>query len=205
MFSRKAKTVLPKITLFAYCGFLSACAHGPAAPAPTATAAPSQSHPSVARSQGRANGATSPVPSSCDAAVNQGLATFLAQHQGGEAQMDNVMVCGTALLDSIAQQAGSSGAGAHHVIVLSAPVTGGTLVVQVVSNDTLDGVVSGKHGDPVFAFGQAFEDPRPSKIEGVTVLDGVHDVHCSTHRGAQDGYVIVAGQRYPKASCSGGS
>jgi hypothetical protein len=47
----------------------------------------------------------------------------------------------------------------------------------------------------VFAYGQAF---FPS---GGKFVAGVHDVHCSTHRGADNGWVVVNGVKHP-ASCN---
>jgi len=160
----------------------------------------------VAMTCGMAKAATQPVPAACTAAVNAGLAQFVAQHQGvsQSVDQDNVMVCGTMSRDSYAQHAGHSGAGAHHVLVLSVPTSNGPLAIEVVTNDQLDGVVTGKEGDQVFAYGQAYVDPGTIRAGGFTVVAGLHEPHCATHAGADDGWVVVAGQRYPKGGCPSG-
>jgi hypothetical protein len=154
-------------------------------------------------SSARAHAATQPVPSRCDASVNQALVQFIGQHQGGDADQDNIMVCGTMLRSSYAQHATHSGSGAHHVLVITAPTSNGAITVEVVTNDDLDGVVTAKQGDPVVAFGQAYVDPKPIKAGGFTAVAGVHEPHCATHAGADDGWVVVAGKKYPPGSCSG--
>jgi hypothetical protein len=63
--------------------------------------------------------------------------------------------------------------------------------VQVVTNDDLDGVVTANAGDPVFAYGQAY------LAHGYWVA-GVHDVHCSTHASADNGWIVVAGVKRPE-------
>ena len=32
-------------------------------------------------------------------------------------------------------------------------------------------------------------------------MTGVHDVHCATHRGADNGWVVVNGTRFPDIRC----
>ena len=147
---------------------------------------------------------TKPVPTSCTPDVNSGLGQFLTKSQSGgvEAHQDNVMVCGTMLADAIPQHAGHSGAGAHHVLVLQIPTTATPLTVEVVTNDSLDGVVTGKKGNPVYAYGQAFWDPGSQKQGSFTLAGGLHEPHCATHAGADDGWVVVAGTRYPRGGCS---
>ena len=66
--------------------------------------------------------------------------------------------------------------------------------VEVVTNDDLDGVVTAPVNASVFAYGQAF---FPS---GGKFVAGIHDAHCSTHRGADNGWVVVDGVKHP-ASC----
>lgn len=147
-----------------------------------------------------AHASTRPVPSVCNAGVNSGLATFVAQHGGGqESEQDNVMVCGTMTRDSFVQHAGHSGTGAHVVLLLSVPSPNGSLQVEVVSNIDLDGKVTARQGDTVFAYGQAYVDAKPIRAGGQVVQAGVHDTHCSTHAGADDGWIVVAGKRYPKS------
>lgn len=151
-----------------------------------------------------ARAATQPVPSACTPMVNQTLAQFVASHQGAgqEADQDNVMVCGTMLRNSLTQHAGHSGHGAHEVLILSVPTANGSLQIEVVTNDQLDGVVTGNKGDAVFAYGQAYVDAKPIRAGGFTVAGGVHEPHCATHAGADDGWVVVAGKRYPAGTCS---
>ena len=150
-----------------------------------------------------AHGGTWPVPSTCDAGVNQGLAQLIAQSQGAGSSVhqDNVMVCGTALRPSLAQHAGHSGTGAHHLLILTVPAQSGPLTVEVVTNDTLDGVVTANQGDAVFAYGQAFVDPGSRQVGGFAIAGGLHEPHCATHAGADDGWVVVAGTRYPQGGC----
>ena len=64
--------------------------------------------------------------------------------------------------------------------------------VQVVTNDDLDGVVTARVNDPVFAYGQGY-------IAHGFWVAGVHDVHCSTHPGADNGWVVVAGVKTPRS------
>lgn len=148
---------------------------------------------------------TQPVPKQCSAAVNAGLVQFVTMHTaaGQEAEQDNVLVCGTALRASYAQHAGHSGTGSHHVMVLSVPTSGAPLTVEVVTNDALDGVVTARAGDLVYALGQAYVDAKPIRAAGLAVAAGVHDTHCSTHAGAEDGWVVVQGKRYPANGCQG--
>jgi hypothetical protein len=153
-----------------------------------------------------AHAGTKPVPDACTPQVNAGLAQFLSANQGTShsVDQDNVMICGTMLRNSIAQHAGHSGAGSHHVLLLQVPVSGGqSLQVEVVTNDSLDGVVTGNKGDQVYAYGQAYVDPKPIHLAGLTLAGGVHEPHCATHAGADDGWVVVAGTKYPKAGCQG--
>ena len=53
----------------------------------------------------------------------------------------------------------------------------------------LDGVVTAPKGAQVFAYGQAFFD------QGSRFVAGIHDVHCATHRGADNGWVVVNGAK----------
>ena len=71
---------------------------------------------------------------------------------------------------------------------------GNTRLVEVVTNDDLDGVVTAPVNAQVLAYGQAFF-PSHGRFAA-----GIHDVHCSTHRGADHGWVVVNGQQHP-ASC----
>ncbi len=152
-----------------------------------------------------AKASTRPVPRQCTTDVNAALAAFVAGNQasGKEADQDNVMVCGTMARNSFGQHAGHSGHGAHQILVVSAPTSSGVFLVEVVTNDQLDGTVTAKKGDAVFAYGQAYVDGKPIRAGGFTVVGGVHEPHCATHAGADDGWVVVAGKRYPPGSCSG--
>jgi hypothetical protein len=133
-----------------------------------------------------------PVPSTCDESVNQRLADLLAQQQ--ESTVDNVMVCGTTVSPSRTQRGGPHDS--HQVLPLRVSLPGlGTKLVEVVTNDDLDGVVTAPKDAQVYAYGQAF---FPSRSQFVA---GIHDVHCATHRGADNGWVVVNGVKTP-ASCS---
>jgi hypothetical protein len=132
-----------------------------------------------------------PVPASCDASVNQRLADLLAQQQ--QSTVDNVMVCGVTVSPSRTQSGGAHGS--HQVLPLRVDLPGfGTKLVEVVTNDDLDGVVTAPKDAQIFAYGQAF---FPSRSQFVA---GIHDVHCATHRGADNGWVVVNGTKTP-ASC----
>ncbi len=136
-----------------------------------------------------------PVPSTCTAAVNAPLARLVAA--GRPDELDNVMVCGAATRATYFQPARNS-SGSHHVTSVSAPIsTGGTLLVEIVTNDSLDGVVSAQAGDRVFAFGQFYQTSERQR----PYVAGIHDTHCSTHSGADNGWVVVNDARWPRTSC----
>jgi len=132
-----------------------------------------------------------PVPHTCTPQVNQKLNDLLhAQPTHG---VDNVMVCGITASSSRTQRGGPHGS--HQVLPLRVTFPdGNTQLVEVVTNDDLDGVVTAPVNTQVFAYGQAF---FPSQGRFVA---GIHDVHCSTHRGADNGWVVVNGQQHP-VSC----
>ena len=93
------------------------------------------------------------VPASCTAAVNQQLSALVAS--GGSHAVDNVMVCGTTVSPSRTQRGGRHGS--HQILPLGVHMTDGSLhLVEVVTNDELDGVVTAPKGAQVYAFGQAF-------------------------------------------------
>jgi len=132
-----------------------------------------------------------PVPQACTPDVNQGLENLIASQT--KRDVDNVMVCGIAAGKSRVQRGGPHGS--HHVTTLAVKLPNGQSVnVQVVTNDDLDGVVTASAGDAVFAYGQGY------LTHGLWIA-GVHDVHCSTHSGADNGWVVVAGVKTPP-SCS---
>ena len=131
-----------------------------------------------------------PVPTACTAAVNQKLATMVQNRTKG--YTENVMVCGIATGTTV-----NSGGqhGSHHLITVQADLPGlGMKFVQIAINDTLDGVVTAAPGQSVFAFGEGY-------TTGGKWVAGVHDVHCSTHPTADNGWVVVDGVKTPK-SCS---
>ncbi len=136
-----------------------------------------------------------PVPDTCTAADNSQLASLVVA--GRPDEVDNVMVCGTAVRATYYQPARGR-AGSHHVTSVAAPIsTGGTLLVQVVTNDTLDGIVSAHAGDRVFAFGQFYQTTERQR----PFVAGIHDTHCATHAGADNGWIVINGDRWPRGSC----
>ena len=131
-----------------------------------------------------------PVPDSCTPAVNQKLQQMI--HNPPKKYLENVMVCGIAQKTTV-NHGGQHGS--HHIItVLVQLPDDGPAKVQIAINDSLDGAVSAKHGDPIFAYGQGY-------ITHGAWVAGIHDVHCSTHRSADNGWVVVAGGKTP-TSCS---
>jgi hypothetical protein len=134
---------------------------------------------------------TVPVPQNCVPQVNQELDHLLSSNQTHS--VDNVMVCGVTVSSSRTQSGGRHGS--HQILPLRVTFPdGNTRLVEVVTNDDLDGVVTAPVNTQVFAYGQAFFPSRGRFVAGI------HDVHCSTHRGADNGWVIVNGQQHP-ASC----
>lgn len=132
-----------------------------------------------------------PVPASCTSAVNQRLADLIAQQTTHN--VDNVMACGVTISSSRTQRGGEHGS--HQVLPLLVNLPGvGSKLVEVVTNDDLDGVVTAPKGADVYAFGQAFFD------QGSRFAAGIHDVHCATHPTADNGWVVVNGVKSP-ASC----
>ncbi|HVJ07016.1 MAG TPA: hypothetical protein VM554_01395 [Acidisarcina sp.] len=132
-----------------------------------------------------------PVPARCSPEVNQRLTELLASGQSGT--VDNVMVCGVTVSASRTQRGGPHGD--HQILPLRVTTsTGEVRLVEVVTNDDLDGRVTAAPNTPVFAYGQAFFPSRGRFVAGI------HDVHCATHRGADNGWVVVDGEKHP-ASC----
>ena len=132
-----------------------------------------------------------PVPSSCVPSVNLKLEQMIRARPKG--YTENVMLCGVATKTTV----NSGGAhGSHHIISVSVTLPDdGVKLVQVAINDSLDGPVTAAAGAKVFAFGQGY-------IAGGAWVAGVHDVHCSTHASADNGWVVVNGVKTPK-SCPG--
>jgi hypothetical protein len=129
-----------------------------------------------------------PVPAACTPDVNAKLAQLIASHATGP--VDNVMVCGLTTRHSRYQPAGAHGS--HHVHSLLAQFPDGSnQLIEVVTNDSLDGVVTSPAHAQIYAYGQAFFDNTRQ------FAAGVHDTHCSTHRGADDGWIVVNGEKHP--------
>jgi hypothetical protein len=132
-----------------------------------------------------------PVPGSCAPQVNQKLFDLLGS--GQHRAVDNVMVCGLTVSSSRRQYGGPHGN--HEILPLRVTMPdGGARLVEIVVNDDLDGVITAPVNAAVFAYGQAFFPSRGHFVAGI------HDVHCSTHRGADNGWVVVNGVRHP-VSC----
>jgi hypothetical protein len=142
-----------------------------------------------------ASSATDAVPPAhCTPAVNAQLAQLIAEQHAGA--VDNVMVCGTTFGPSRGQRRGPHGT--HQLIPLRIPLPGGgSALVEVVTNDDLDGRVTAPRGAAVAAYGQYFHTTDRQR----PFVAGVHDVHCATHRGAGNGWVVVDGTQYPKRGC----
>jgi hypothetical protein len=125
-----------------------------------------------------------PAPATCTPQVNQGLMNLLNSNTTRD--VDNIMVCGDAVGRTRLQGGGPHGS--HHVTTLAVQLPDGrTIRVQVVVNDSLDGVVTANPGDHIAAYGQGY-------LAHGQVQAGVHDVHCSTHPGADNGWVYVNGK-----------
>jgi len=133
-----------------------------------------------------------PVPGRCTADVNARLGQLI--QAGTRKNVDNVMVCGVTTQPARPQKGGRHGG--HEVLSLRAELTGiGTRLIQVAINDNLDGVVTAPANATVFAYGQAYFDNTGQYAAGI------HDVHCSTHKGADNGWVVVNGKKSPAGSC----
>lgn len=129
-----------------------------------------------------------PAPGSCTPQVNQKLAGLLNSDQHRD--VDNVMVCGITVSSSRTQYGGPHGN--HEILPLRVTMPGGDVrLVEVVINDDLDGRITAPAHVSVFAYGQAFFPSRGRFVAGI------HDVHCSTHRGADNGWVVVNGAQHP--------
>jgi len=130
-----------------------------------------------------------PVPASCSPQVNAKLGQLIAQQS--KQDVDNIMACGVATQKTRVQRGGPHGS--HHVTTIAVQLPAGqTVNVQIVTNDDLDGPVTAQVNDPVFAYGQGY-------ISHGLWAAGIHDTHCSTHAGADNGWVVVAGVKTPKS------
>ncbi len=134
------------------------------------------------------------VPASCTGATNAKIAGLIAQ--GYDGAVDNVMVCGTTFASSRSQ--GSGPRGGHQLVPLRIPLpNGASALVEVVTNDNLDGIVTAPRGAHVAAYGQYYlttDRQRP-------FVAGIHETHCATHRGADNGWIVVNTLRYPARGC----
>ncbi len=162
--------------------FLTACGS-----APVAVSEPQAAKPRAAQR----HSVDVAVPSACSPDVNAKLAALVANPP--DRAVDNVMVCGTTISSSRTQRGGRHGS--HDLLPLSAPFPDGTTkLVEVVINEDLDGRITAPAHVPVFAYGQAYFDNTGHFVAGI------HDVHCSTHAGADNGWVVVDGAKSP-ANC----
>ncbi|WP_446743291.1 hypothetical protein [Silvibacterium acidisoli] len=128
------------------------------------------------------------VPSACTQSVNSKLGGLLSSQTTQDT--DNVMVCGVTVSASRTQRGGRHGD--HEILPLRVTMPGGNVqLVEVVINDDLDGRVTAPANVQVYAYGQAFFPTRGRFVAGI------HDVHCSTHRGADNGWVVVNGVKHP--------
>ncbi len=136
-----------------------------------------------------AQGRNVDVPKQCTPQVNQKLQQLIDDQPRG--YVENVMACGTAV-KTVVNRGGRHGS--HHIITVSARLPNGrTVPIQIAINDSLDGEVSADRGATVFAYGQGY-------IAHGQAVAGIHDVHCSTHRAADNGWVVVNGTKTP-SSC----
>ena len=128
-----------------------------------------------------------PVPARCTPQVNQRLADLIAS--GARRDVDNIMACGVAIERTRVRRGGPHGS--HHITTIAAQLPNGqTVNIQIVANDDLDGIVAAQPHDPVFAYGQGY-------ISHGFWAAGIHDVHCSTHPGADNGWVVISGVKTP--------
>jgi hypothetical protein len=129
-----------------------------------------------------------PVPATCTPQVNQKLSQLL--NSGQQADVYNVMVCGVTTGPSRTQFGGPHGN--HEILSLRVALPdGSSKLIEVVTNDSLDGVVSAPASAQVFAYGRAYF----SNVHQYAA--GIDDVHCATNRSADNGWVVVNGKKYP--------
>lgn len=129
-----------------------------------------------------------PIPTSCTPDVNRKLADLIAS--GTNKPVDNVMACGITTGSSHTQRGGPHGS--HQIIpVLVTFPDRSTHQIEIVTNDALDGKVTAPAKAQVFAYGQAFFDHTGQ------FAAGLHETHCATHRGADNGWIVVNGDRHP--------
>lgn len=131
-----------------------------------------------------------PVPASCTSAVNQKLSQLI--NSGQQSDVFNVMVCGVTTQPSRTQFGGPNGN--HEILSVSASLPdGSSKLIEVVTNDGLDGIVTAPANAQVFAYGRAyFDNVRPYAA-------GIDEVHCATNSHADNGWVVVNGKKYPNS------
>jgi hypothetical protein len=132
----------------------------------------------------------------CQTSMNDEIMRLIDDGHAGA--VDNVMACGTTIGPSRPLPGGRYGA--HQLIPLRIPYSDNrrTALVEVVTNDGEDGVVTAPRGATVIAYGQYFRTTDRQR----PFVAGLHDVHCATHRGAADGWVVVNGTKYPQHGCA---
>jgi hypothetical protein len=131
-----------------------------------------------------------PVPARCTPQVNQQLKRLL--DSGQQSDVYNVMVCGITTAPSHTQYGGPNGN--HEILPLRVAFPdGSTALVEVVTNDALDGIVTAPASAQVFAYGRAFFSNTHRYAAGID------DVHCSTNSRADNGWVVVNGKEYPNS------
>ena len=130
------------------------------------------------------------VPAKCTPEINKKFADLITSNQ--QTPADNVMVCGTTASSSRRQR--GSRHGDHQILPVRVVMPDGSMkLVEVVTNDDLDGRVTAPANAEVFAYGQAFFSHTGS------FAAGIHEVHCATHRGADNGWVVVNGEKHPES------
>ncbi len=133
-----------------------------------------------------------PVPDQCTPQVNARLAELI--QAGTRQNVDNVMVCGVTTAPAREQKTGKHGA--HEILSVRAQLPGiGARMIQIAINESLDGKIPAPANASVFAYGQAYFDNTGDFVAGI------HDVHCSTHNGADNGWIVVNGTKLPATPC----
>lgn len=130
-----------------------------------------------------------PTPERCTPQINEKLGRLL-EEGGRSGPVDNVMVCGVTTRRSRYQPARSHGSHHVHSLLVTFP-DGQKRLIEVVTNDSLEGPITSERNEQVFAFGQAFFDNTRQ------FAAGIHDTHCATHRGAANGWIVVDGVKHP--------
>jgi len=131
-----------------------------------------------------------PAPASCTPQVNQNLKRLLDSDQ--QSDVYNVMVCGVTTAPSHTQYGGPNGD--HQIVPLRVAFPdGSTALIEIVTNDALDGKVTAPTNAQVFAYGRAFFSHTRQYAAGID------EVHCSTNSRADNGWVVVNNRKYPNS------